>query len=80
MFYIVVENFRKIDEFLRQKMKRIFGEQFVLFTSVLKWILLATITGVIVGLSTAVFLKVLDLSTQLQGDIIFTSLSYLLAY
>lgn len=48
-------------------MKKILNEQLILFTSVLKWVLLATITGAIVGLSTVVFLKILDLSTQFMG-------------
>jgi H+/Cl- antiporter ClcA len=47
--------------------KKILNEQLILFTSVLKWVLLATITGAIVGLSTVVFLKILDLSTQFMG-------------
>jgi H+/Cl- antiporter ClcA len=34
----------------------------VLFISILKWIFLATCVGIIVGLSTAIFLKMLDMS------------------
>lgn len=41
-------------------LKRKFKEQIVLFVSVAKWAFLATIIGVIVGLSTTVFLKILD--------------------
>jgi len=45
-------------------MKKVLEEQIVLFISVLKWIILATIVGVIVGLSTGIFLKLLHLSTK----------------
>jgi len=48
-------------------MKGRLTEQSVLFASVLKWFVLATITGAIVGLSTAVFLKALAWSTTLTG-------------
>lgn len=44
-------------------MRRRLKEETVLFISVVKWVFLATITGVIVGLSTAVFLKILNWST-----------------
>jgi H+/Cl- antiporter ClcA len=40
-------------------------EESVLFASIVKWFLLATITGVVVGFSTAVFLKVLAWSIAL---------------
>jgi chloride channel protein, CIC family len=40
-------------------MRRRLTEESVLFASVVKWILLATVTGAVVGLSTTVFLKVL---------------------
>jgi H+/Cl- antiporter ClcA len=49
------------------KKKQLFLEQSVLFISVVKWFFLATCTGVIVGVSTAFFLKILNHST------IFTS-------
>lgn len=42
-------------------------EQSVLFASVLKWFVLATLTGAIVGGSTAVFLKALTWSTTFTG-------------
>ncbi|MCC6545159.1 MAG: chloride channel protein [Nitrospirae bacterium] len=42
-------------------------EPTVLFISILKWVVLATIIGVIVGLSTAVFLKILN------GSITYTN-------
>lgn len=37
-------------------------EPTVLFISILKWVVLATVIGIIVGLSTAVFLKILNWS------------------
>ena len=40
------------------------AEQSVLFVSILKWFVLATIVGLIVGLSTTVFLKILIWSTD----------------
>lgn len=44
-------------------MRRRLKEETILFISVIKWVLLATITGIIVGLSTTVFLKILNWST-----------------
>lgn len=46
-------------------MKKVLREETVLFISILKWVILATFIGIIVGLSTAVFLKILNLSTRL---------------
>ncbi|MDD5617783.1 MAG: voltage-gated chloride channel, partial [Candidatus Omnitrophica bacterium] len=43
-------------------MKRRLTEQAVLFISIIKWVFLATIIGIVVGLSTTVFLKILNLS------------------
>lgn len=43
-------------------MRKRFLEESVLFVSILKWSLLAALVGVIVGGSTALFLKLLDLS------------------
>ncbi len=43
-------------------MKRTVVESSVLFISILKWLLLASCTGVLVGLSTTIFLKALGLS------------------
>ena len=43
-------------------MSKRFLEGSVLFVSILKWSLLAALVGIIVGCSTAVFLKLLDLS------------------
>jgi H+/Cl- antiporter ClcA len=45
--------------------RRRLAEESVLFASVAKWFLLATVTGAIVGLSTTVFLKVLGWSIAL---------------
>jgi len=51
-------------------------EPTILFISILKWVVLATVIGVIVGLSTAVFLKVLNWSIALtnQHPLYFLSL------
>ena len=43
-------------------------EESVLFVSVLKWLVLATVTGAIVGVSTSVFLKALGWSLDLTGQ------------
>jgi H+/Cl- antiporter ClcA len=45
-------------------MRRRLTEQSVIFFSILKWFVLATVTGAIVGLSTTVFLKILNWSTE----------------
>ncbi len=44
-------------------MKRRLAEESVLFASIIKWFVLATIIGGVVGLSTAVFIKTLNWST-----------------
>ena len=44
-------------------MKKRFLEESVLFISIIKWSFLAALVGIIVGLATAVFLKLLGLST-----------------
>jgi H+/Cl- antiporter ClcA len=49
-------------------MKKVLREETVLFISVLKWVILATFIGIIVGLSTAVFLKILNLTTKLTAS------------
>ncbi len=41
-------------------MKKIFAEETILFISLVKWFFLSSIVGIIVGCSTAVFLKLLD--------------------
>jgi H+/Cl- antiporter ClcA len=43
-------------------MKRHLIGEFILFVSILKWVVIATGIGIIVGLSTALFLKLLDWS------------------
>lgn len=48
-------------------MKRRLQEETVLFLSVLKWFFLATVTGAIVGLATAIFLKMLSWSINFTG-------------
>lgn len=44
-------------------MKKKVVESSILFVSILKWLMLATVVGIIVGLSTAVFLKLLEAAT-----------------
>ncbi len=43
-------------------MKRRIAEETILFISIIKWIVLATIIGIVVGLSTTAFLKALNFS------------------
>ena len=45
-------------------MKRRLKEETVLFISVIKWVVLATLAGIITGLSTTIFLKILNWSTN----------------
>ena len=45
-------------------MKRRIKEETILFISVIKWVFLATLAGVVVGLSTTVFLKLLNWSAK----------------
>ncbi|MDD5568386.1 MAG: chloride channel protein [Candidatus Omnitrophica bacterium] len=49
-------------------MRRRLKEETILFISVIKWVFLAAITGIIVGLSTAIFLKLLVWSTKMSGN------------
>ena len=49
-------------------MRRRLTEQSVILFSILKWFVLATVTGAIVGLSTTVFLKILNWSTEICGQ------------
>jgi H+/Cl- antiporter ClcA len=49
-------------------MRQRIAEETVLFISVAKWIFMATIVGVVVGLSTAVFIKILVWSSQLAKN------------
>jgi H+/Cl- antiporter ClcA len=48
-------------------MKKKFLEESVLFISIMKWLFLATCVGLLVGLSTGFFLKVLEASTVYAG-------------
>ena len=41
-------------------MKRRIAEETVLFISILKWFILATLIGIIVGFATMIFLKLLS--------------------
>ncbi len=49
-------------------MRRFVLEQSILFISVIKWFVLASVVGIIVGLSTTVFLKALDISINTIGQ------------
>lgn len=44
-------------------MRKTVVEESVLFISIIKWLFLASCTGIIVGISTSVFLKLLEIST-----------------
>lgn len=48
---------------------RLLTEESIIFYTILRWLVLATIIGVIVGLSTAFFLKVLDWSITLGRQV-----------
>jgi len=56
-------------------MKRRLTEESVLFISILKWFVLATIVGGIVGLSTTLFLKVLGWATDSMSHYSYSSLT-----
>lgn len=49
-------------------MKRRLGEETVLFVSIIKWCVLATCVGIIVGAATTFFLKILNWSTAFAGQ------------
>src|SRR3972149_11407413 len=49
-------------------MKKRLKEETVIFISVVKWLILASVIGGIVGLSTTVFLKTLNWSTAYTGQ------------
>jgi H+/Cl- antiporter ClcA len=49
-------------------MKAKLKEQIILFISIIKWVFLASITGIIVGLSTTLFLKILNWSRLLRTN------------
>ena len=51
----------------RNAMFKRIEEPTILFFSILKWVFLATIIGIIVGLSTTAFLKVLNWSIMFIG-------------
>ena len=55
-------------------MRRRLTEETVLFVSVLKWFVLATVTGAIVGVSTAIFLKALAFAIGFAGRVPYTFL------
>lgn len=49
-------------------MKRRFAEESILLISVIKWVFLATVVGIIVGFSTTLFLKLLNWSSRLADN------------
>jgi len=49
-------------------MKKRIAEETIIFISVIKWFILASITGTIVGFATAVFLKILNWSITLSNS------------
>jgi len=61
-------------------MKKRLAEETIIFVSVLKWFILATITGTIVGAATAFFLKFLRLSTEYTGQYSYYFLSMPVAF
>ncbi len=48
---------------------RLLTEESVIFLTIVRWFILATIIGIIVGLSTTLFLKVLDWSIRLTSQV-----------
>jgi H+/Cl- antiporter ClcA len=50
-------------------MKRRIKEETVIIISVLKWLCLAALTGVVVGVSTTVFVKTLNWGSQYQSGV-----------
>lgn len=55
-------------------MKRTIAEESILFASVIKWIVLASCTGVIVGLAATIFLTLLSWGTGIAGRYPYTFL------
>jgi len=51
--------------------KRILVEQTVIFVSICKWCVLAAVVGIIVGLSTTVFLKALNYGIALPHQLFY---------
>jgi H+/Cl- antiporter ClcA len=47
-------------------MQKRLTESTVLFISIIKWVVLATIAGAVVGVATTIFLKLLTLATELS--------------
>ncbi|NPB03170.1 MAG: voltage-gated chloride channel [Thermotogae bacterium] len=57
----------ELKEYLKEELEVVFFEEVVLFFSVVKWVILATIVGILVGLATTVFLKILDKSVRFHA-------------
>jgi H+/Cl- antiporter ClcA len=53
---------------MKEKIKKFFEEESVIFVSVLKWVMLAIIVGLIVGVSVALFLKLLNWCISLSSQ------------
>lgn len=60
-------------------MKRRFAEELILFISIIKWVFLATVVGVMVGFSTTLFLRLLNWSRLLSEHYPYYFLSLPLA-
>lgn len=60
---IVCHQLRGIGKEEGKTLKKRFMEETVLFVSIMKWAVLATLVGLVVGLSTTIFLKLLGWST-----------------
>ncbi len=56
-------------EFFSSAKKKILKEESVLFISIFKWLLLAIFIGIIVGISTTVFLKALEATSRYTGSL-----------
>ncbi len=60
------ERDESFQDIVKEEIESLFFEEIVLFFSVLKWVFLAAVVGVIVGGATAIFLKILQISTFIQ--------------
>ncbi len=57
----------KFSELLKEELETVFFEEIVLFFSVIKWVFLAAVVGVLVGISTVLFLKAIDFTVSLHA-------------
>ena len=58
-----------LTDIIKEELEIVFFEEVVLFFSVIKWIFLATVVGVLVGISTTLFLKTLDLTVSFSAGV-----------